>query len=45
MTGITAMEMNEVRPFFSKAMGTLAQLKADNTELVEDGEGAGGDYA
>ncbi|EJD01314.1 Psf2-domain-containing protein [Fomitiporia mediterranea MF3/22] len=42
MTGVSAMEINEVRPFFSKAMGTLIQLKPESTSTEQ---GPDGEYA
>ena len=30
------MELNEVRPFFSKSMGTLIQLKTDSMQQKDD---------
>lgn len=49
LDGICSMELNEVRPFFSKSMGTLIQLKTENLqkEDVRDtfGEEEDGDYA
>lgn len=38
------MEMNEVRPFFSKSMSTLIQLKPDNVDMLQDAVDTG-DYA
>lgn len=45
MTGITGMEINEVRPFFSKAMGILIHLKSDNTNATQNMQEVDDDYA
>lgn len=42
------MELNEVRPFFSRSMGVLIQLKTENMQQKEEvgdaygGQGDGG---
>ena len=35
MTSATVMEINEVRPFFSKAMETLIQIKIENMDMTQ----------
>lgn len=45
MAGVSAMEMNEVRPFFSKAMSTLIHLKTENVGTMPGAEDAGMEYA
>ena len=43
MDGICSMELNEVRPFFSKAMGTLIQLKPESMQKDDIGDTFGGE--
>ncbi|KAL5527507.1 hypothetical protein ACEPAG_6308 [Sanghuangporus baumii] len=43
MAGVSAMEMNEVRSFFCKAMNTLINLKTENEGMIGDRDDAGMD--
>lgn len=45
MNNVSAMEINEVRPFFSRAMGTLIQLRPDTVNGGNEGEEGAGIYA
>ncbi|OCB87488.1 hypothetical protein A7U60_g5393 [Sanghuangporus baumii] len=42
-TGVSAMEMNEVRSFLCKAMSTLINLKMESVGMIGDGDDTGMD--